>query len=165
METNETMKIGMYICLAIAVLFLVVAVLLIVVLGIRSKKRQNVDFEKESADSSTEKPEMQMIGNNDPQLMSDLPADTEITQEIRTKEDITKAFDAAPIGVPVSDDVKTAECNAQPVKNVENDAVTQQFGDPGTNVVVSSESVPPAEGVRFEIVKQVILCDTQEIIE
>lgn len=167
METNDMMRIGIYICLAVAVLFLIAAILLIFVFGIRGKKKQNADFEKEGVDTSTENPERQtMMGKSEPQPTPDQAVNAEITQEIRTKEGITKTVDGtAPTPVPVADDVKTAEYNAQPAQIGENEAVTQQFGDPGTNVVVQAESVPPAEGVSFEIVKQVIVCDTQEIIE
>ena len=52
----------------------------------------------------------------------------------------------------------------QPESAAEN-AVTRRYGDPQDDASVPSANVPPDEDIKFEIVKKVIVCDTDEVIE
>ena len=103
---------------------------------------------------------------------------TGITEKIKNTQAIAKPVDGSsettalgadaaqtvPLG---ADTAQTAVLGADAAQTsvLSADAVTQRFGDAETAVLVQSANVPAAEGVTFEVVKKVIVCDTQEIVE
>ena len=52
----------------------------------------------------------------------------------------------------------------QPESAADN-AVTRRYGEPQSDIAAPSAKVPPAGDIKFEIVKKVIVCDTDEVIE
>lgn len=198
METYEMMRIGFYICLAVAGLFLVLTIMLFFMFDIpgiisaRSGKAKAKTIQEMKDTNSTtgrllqKKHTPKTTGNLDKKvkvkkgtvLTPDQMNGSGITEEIKTPQENadpaegsaeTAALGAdtamtAPLG---ADAAQTAVLGAEPAQTavLGADAVTQRFGDSETAVLVQSASVPPAEGVTFEVVKKVILCDTQEIVD
>ena len=198
METYEMMRIGFYVCLAVAGLFLVLTIMLFFMFDIpgiisaRSGKAKAKTIQEMKDTNSTtgrllqKKHTPKTTGNLDKKvkvkkgtvLTPDQMNGSGITEEIKTPQEKadpaegsaeTAALGAdtamtAPLG---ADAAQTAVLGAEPAQTavLGADAVTQRFGDSETAVLVQSASVPPAEGVTFEVVKKVILCDTQEIVD
>ncbi len=198
METYEMMRIGFYVCLAVAGLFLVLTIMLFFMFDIpgiisaRSGKAKAKTIQEMKDTNSTtgrllqKKHTPKTTGNLDKKvkvkkgtvLTPDQMNGSGITEEIKTPQENadpaegsaeTAALGAdtamtAPLG---ADAAQTAVLGAEPAQTavLGADAVTQRFGDSETAVLVQSASVPPAEGVTFEVVKKVILCDTQEIVD
>ena len=192
------MRIGFYICLAVAGLFLVLTIMLFFMFDIpgiisaRSGKAKAKTIQEMKDTNSTtgrllqKKHTPKTTGNLDKKvkvkkgtvLTPDQMNGSGITEEIKTPQENadpaegsaeTAALGAdtamtAPLG---ADAAQTAVLGAEPAQTavLGADAVTQRFGDSETAVLVQSASVPPAEGVTFEVVKKVILCDTQEIVD
>lgn len=198
METYEMMRIGFYVCLAVAGLFLVLTIMLFFMFDIpgiisaRSGKAKAKTIQEMKDTNSTtgrllqKKHTPKTTGNLDKKvkvkkgtvLTPDQMNGSGITEEIKTPQENadpaegsaeTAALGAdtamtAPLGAVAA---QTAVLGAEPAQTavLGADAVTQRFGDSETAVLVQSASVPPAEGVTFEVVKKVILCDTQEIVD
>lgn len=192
------MRIGFYVCLAVAGLFLVLTIMLFFMFDIpgiisaRSGKAKAKTIQEMKDTNSTtgrllqKKHTPKTTGNLDKKvkvkkgtvLTPDQMNGSGITEEIKTPQENadpaeglaeTAALGAdtamtAPLG---ADAAQTAVLGAEPAQTavLGADAVTQRFGDSETAVLVQSASVPPAEGVTFEVVKKVILCDTQEIVD
>lgn len=192
------MRIGFYVCLAVAGLFLVLTIMLFFMFDIpgiisaRSGKAKAKTIQEMKDTNSTtgrllqKKHTPKTTGNLDKKvkvkkgtvLTPDQMNGSGITEEIKTPQENadpaegsaeTAALGAdtamtAPLG---ADAAQTAVLGAEPAQTavLGTDAVTQRFGESETAVLVQSASVPPAEGVTFEVVKKVILCDTQEIVD
>ena len=208
METYEMMRIGFYVCLAVAGLFLVLTIMLFFMFDIpgiisaRSGKAKAKTIQEMKDTNSTtgrllqKKHTPKTTGNLDKKvkvkkgtvLTPDQMNGSGITEEIKTPQENadpaegsaeTAALGAdtamtAPLGADAAqtavlgaDAAQTAVLGAEPAQTavLGTDAVTQRFGESETAVLVQSASVPPAEGVTFEVVKKVILCDTQEIVD
>lgn len=207
METYEILRIGFYVCLAVAVLFFILTILLFFmfdipgILSSRSgKTRAKTIREMEETNSTTgrlmqKKRTPNTTGNLEKHKVtvkkgtvltpnqvtgSGITEKIRITQEIKKPDVGTEQTDVlgadhaqtAPLGadsaetVPLgADAAQTAVLGADVAQTAVLDAVTQRFGDSDTTVLVHSASVPAVEGVRFEINKIMIVCDTQEIIE
>ena len=198
METYEMMRIGFYVCLAVAGLFLVLTIMLFFMFDIpgiisaRSGKAKAKTIQEMKDTNSTtgrllqKKHTPKTTGNLDKKvkvkkgtvLTPDQMNGSGITEEIKTPQENadpaegsaeTAALGAdtamtAPLG---ADAAQTAVLGAEPAQTavLGADAVTQRFGESETAVLVQSASVPPAEGVTFEVIKKVIVCDTQEIVD
>ena len=192
------MRIGFYVCLAVAGLFLVLTIMLFFMFDIpgiisaRSGKAKAKTIQEMKDTNSTtgrllqKKHTPKTTGNLDKKvkvkkgtvLTPDQMNGSGITEEIKTPQENadpaegsaeTAALGAdtamtAPLG---ADAAQTAVLVAEPAQTavLGADAVTQRFGESETAVLVQSASVPPAEGVTFEVIKKVIVCDTQEIVD
>lgn len=207
MESYEIMRIGFYICLAVAVLFFVLSVLLFIMFDIpgifasrSGKTKEKTIREMEETNSTTgrlmQKKRTQNTTDNLKKhkvtvkkgvvLTPDQMNGSGITEKIRITQEIGKpnegasetaalgadsaqtaalGADSAETAVLGEDSAQTAVLGAAPAETAVLDGVTQRFGDSETTVLVQSANVPDVEGVRFEITKKVIVCDTQEIID
>lgn len=208
METYEMMRIGFYVCLAVAGLFLVLTIMLFFMFDIpgiisaRSGKAKAKTIQEMKDTNSTtgrllqKKHTPKTTGNLDKKvkvkkgtvLTPDQMNGSSITEEIKAPQENANpaegssetaalgadtamtaplGADAAQTAVLGADAAQTAVLGAEPAQTavLGTDAVTQRFGESETAVLVQSASVPPAEGVTFEVVKKVILCDTQEIVD
>ena len=202
------MRIGFYVCLAVAGLFLVLTIMLFFMFDIpgiisaRSGKAKAKTIQEMKDTNSTtgrllqKKHTPKTTGNLDKKvkvkkgtvLTPDQMNGSGITEEIKTPQENANpaegssetaalgadtamtaplGADAAQTAVLGTDAAQTAVLGAEPAQTavLGTDAVTQRFGESETAVLVQSASVPPAEGVTFEVVKKVILCDTQEIVD
>lgn len=162
METYESMRIGFYICLGIAVLFLVLSVLFFFKFDIpgilssrRGKKKEktiNAMEEKDAPDTIGDPDKQKAAVTKDAVTTPDRLSDSGKTERFDDAEAVTRPANASPKAeAPGSDGMKTAVP----------DGVTRRYGESGT--AVPSASIPAAENVRFEITKKVIVCDTEEI--
>lgn len=202
------MRIGFYVCLAVAGLFLVLTIMLFFMFDIpgiisaRSGKAKAKTIQEMKDTNSTtgrllqKKHTPKTTGNLDKKvkvkkgtvLTPDQMNGSSITEEIKAPQENANpaegssetaalgadtamtaplGADAAQTAVLGADAAQTAVLGAEPAQTavLGTDAVTQRFGESETAVLVQSASVPPAEGVTFEVVKKVILCDTQEIVD
>lgn len=238
METYEILRIGFFVCLGVAVLFLILSILLFFMFDIRGvissrsgKTRQKTIKEMEETNSSTgrlmqkKQSQKNTTGNLDKHKVTvkkgvvvapDQMDGSKITEKIKITEEIGKpaeeAAQTAPLGAETAetaplgadaaetavlgaDDAQTAVLGADaaetaplgadaaqtavlgadaaqtavlgedPARTADLEAVTQRFGEAETAVLVQSASVPAVDGVRFEITKKMVVCDTQEIVE
>lgn len=187
MENYEIMRIGFFVCLAVAGLFLVLTILLFFMFDIpgiissrSGKTKAKTIREMEETNSSTgrllqKKHTPRTTGNLEKQkvtvkkgtvLTPNQVSGSGITEEIKVTQEIPKPADgSAETSALSADAAQTAVLGAEKAQTAVLDAVTQRFGDSETAVLVQAASVPAAEGVSFEIIKKVILCDTQEIVE
>lgn len=219
METYEILRIGFFVCLAVAILFLILSVLLFFmfdipgILSSRSgKTKAKTIKEMEETNSTTgrlmqKKRAQNTTGNLEKHKVtvkkgvvitpeqatgSGITAKIKITEEIGKPDDgasETSALGAdsaetAPLGADTAetavlgadasetavlgaDNAETAVLGESPAETsvLDGTGVTQRFGDSETTVLVQSATVPAVEGVKFDIVKKVIVCDTQEIVE
>ncbi len=150
MEASEITKI-FFICLAVAVFFLAVALFVIFLVSITGKKQKT----ESQTEHLSQNAENQMM-KTDAEQTSDPSVGTSITREIRTREENT---------LPADDCTDAPAVKADDGKTEESEAVTRRFGESDAAGLDRSASVPAAEDVTFEVVAKVILCDTQEVIE
>ena len=216
LENYEIMRIGFFVCLAVAGLFLVLTILLFFMFDIpgiissrSGKTKAKTIQEMEETNSTTgrllqKKHTSKTTGNLKKQkvtvkqgtvLTPNQINGSGITEEIQpdqkkentdgssetailgadaaqtaplgndSSETAVLGADAAQTSVLGADAAQTSVLGADAAQTEVLDAVTQRYGDSETAVLVQSASVPAVEGVRFEITKNVILCDTQEIVE
>lgn len=171
MDATGILKIGFYVFLTVAVIFFILAVVFFFAFRIpgilssrKAKVKDNAVAEMAEPINTIgnmpqanpvpgviERPEQQpvAVGRGAVQPPSQTGASTPEQMNI-TKEIIKPVERPDQVAVPVAE---------------EDELTTQRFGDLDEAAVVPSATIPAADGVRFDITKKMILCDTQEIIE
>lgn len=160
MENNEMMKVVLFAGIAVAILILVILVLLFFVFDVPGTLR-----------SRREKKNAQLVQGAEMRgsFAAYAPGQNDgsaITEEIGVKESAPAVDNTAPrtmeYGVNPMMSPKSPEQNRP--ETIEPMGTTQRLGEPDTYAPVQSFPVAVTPGTRFEIVKKVIVCDTQEVI-
>lgn len=174
METYELFRIGFYVCLAFAALFLVLSILLFFMFDIRgilmtrtgkikAKTVQPMQDAGVTFGRMRQKNTKRNTSGNREREKLVVKKGVVLTPEQISGSGITEEFNKTGDNTG-SDASATAVLGANAAETSVLDSVTQRYGESETTVPLQSSTVQAAEGVRFEIVKKLILCDTQEVI-
>ena len=192
METYQILQIGFYICLAVAVLFFIVTLLLFFLFDIRTifaartgKQKAKSIKELQEANTSTgrlmrRKPSSRKTGSPEnkkpvikkgvvlsPGEIDGSAATAKIkkgkTAEIKAKN-ATSADGSGETALLDDGSEETAILGAERVMTSVLDSPTVRLDSADTTVLVESASIPDVEGVRFDIVKKAVLVHTEEIV-
>ncbi|MBQ3264263.1 MAG: hypothetical protein IJH07_00660 [Ruminococcus sp.] len=191
METYQIMQIGFYVCLALAVLFFIISLLLFFLFDVRAiiaaksgKKKAKSIKELEAENSATgrlmrKKPAARTTGNLEKKKpvikkgVVQTPAELDgssATAKIRKKGKTAEIGRTAELGKqpaqPVPDTSGAEETSVLGAERAETsvlyDSPTVRLDSAETTILVQSASIPEVEGVRFEIVKKIVCVSTQE---
>ena len=182
METYQIMEIGFYVCLAVAVLFFIISLLLFFLFDVRSilaaksgKKKAKSIKELEAESNATgrlmkRKPVSRTTGNLDkkkPVIKKGVVQTPEELAGSAITAEIPGAKKGQTTGAPISaggeqtsllgeDSAETEVLGSERVETSVLDSPTVRLDTAQTTVLVQSASIPEVEGVRFDVVKRVV---------
>lgn len=190
MDIFNYFQIGFYSCLAVAVLFFVITLILFFLFDVRSilaarsgREKARTIKEMEAVTNTTGRlVQKKGVPRSTGKLKDQKPLVTKGTVVPPSKlddgsgitEDIKGSEETSMLGADTDQTmILGAESNQTQVLGEDRaqtsvlnaDIPTQQFGEAQTTVLVSADSISEVEGVRFEIVKNIICCGTDETVE
>ena len=183
MQLYQIFKIGFYVCLGLAVLFLVLGIVLFFLFDIRSIHKVRAGREKAKAIREMEQNAAstgRMVGKKNTQrksgqlkdqrlvitkgtVLSPEEADgSAVTAEMGAKGTAAQGADDSRTDVLGAVEAETAVLGAEKAETAVLDAPTQRFGEAETSVLVQAANIRMAGDVHFEVVKKVICCESDK---
>ena len=161
METYQMMQIGFYVCLAVAVLFFIVSVLLFFRFDIRTILSEKSGKKKEKAVKELleeNRATGRMYRRNQNAVKN--PGAGRAAVQNADRALYARSAAAAQNNDLLSDDVEANRLDPSVF-----DSPTVRLDAVDSAMLVQSATIPEVEGVRFDIVRNTVLVATDEIIE